>query len=70
MFFKLIVLGKNRYMIIHEDSSVMIFRAIKIVIWIDGLVLWNLGNIIIIKISFIICSVMLVNIWGVTFCLP
>ena len=70
VFLIFMYLGKNKYIIKHEDSSVMIFSAIKIVIWIDGLELWNLGNIIIISINFISCSVILVIICGNTFCLP
>lgn len=69
-FFIFIFFGKNKYIIRQEDNSVRIFNDINIVIWITEDEFWNLGNIIIINNNFIICSVMFVNMCGMTFCLP
>ena len=70
MFCKLIVFGKKKYIMIQEDNSVSILNEINIVIWVVGSVFLNNGSISKINNSFNICSVILVNMCGRTFCLP
>ena len=56
MFCKLIVFGKNKYIMMQEDNSVSILNEINIVIWIVGSVFLNNGSISKINNSFNICS--------------
>lgn len=65
-----IYFGKNKYIIMHDDVSVIMFSKINIVICIVGDLSLKSGNINITRIIFINCSVILLNICGITFCLP
>lgn len=59
--FKFMYFGKNKYIMIQEDVSVIMFNKIKIVTWIViGWVLNN-GNIVSISINLINCSTMLLS---------